>query len=152
MESYFVLPLTLDKEDDDQLNRNDDLEEINMKTREAIDTLRNDIFTFKKMVYGDVVSGDKKHSAGDMGAMMSFHAIFLQVIGYWIGLLDSAPVPPPIFKNNSEIKEFRQLTKTIQKLAETSQDARTLVYSLLFSFSTQHPFELGAPQENEDDE
>lgn len=152
MESYFVLPLKLDKEDDDQLNRNDDLEEINTKTREAIDILRDDIFKFKKMVYADIVSGDKIHTAGDMGAMMSFHAIFLQVIGYWIGLLDSAPVPPPTFKKDTETREFRQLTKAIKKLSEISQDARTLVYSILFSFSTQHPFELGAPEDENDDD
>ena len=153
MESYFVLPLRIDKEDEDQLNRNDELEEINTKTREEIDILRAEIFRFKKMVYEDIVSGDKVHAASDMRPMMSFHAIFLQVIGYWIGLLDSAPVPPPIFKKTSETKEFRQLTKMIQKLSTSSQDARTLVYSLLFSFSTQHPFELGGPSDkNEDDE
>ena len=143
--------MPLDREDNDQLNRNDDLEEVNSKTREEISNLHDKIFEFKKSVYADIVSGDKEHSAGDMGAMMSFHALFLQIIGYWIGLLDSSPVPAPIFKTRSKTNEFKTLTTMIKSVSEKSQDARTLVYSLLSSFSTGHPFDLGARVENEND-
>jgi hypothetical protein len=151
MESYYTSTIPLDREDNDQLKRNDELEEINSNTREAIDSLRDTIFKFKKEIYADIVSGDKIHSAEDMGAMMSFHALFLQMIGYWIGLLDSSPVPAPTFKTNSETKKFNLITKTIKTVSQKSQDARTLIYSLLSSFSTGHPFDLGSqPPENND--
>jgi hypothetical protein len=151
MESYYTATMPLDREDNDQLNRNDDLEEINNTTREEITNLRDTIFKFKKALYADIVSGDKEHSAGDMGAMMSFHALFLQILGYWIGLLDNSRVPAPTFKSSSKTNEFKSLTTKIKAVSEKSQDARTLVYSLLSSFSTGHPFDLGSPiPENND--
>ena len=152
MESYYTATMPLDREDNDQLNRNDELEEVNSETRKEITNLHNKIFEFKKALYADIVSGDKDHSAADMGAMMSFHALFLQMIGYWIGLLDSSPVPAPTFKSTSRISEFKTLTTTINSLSKKNQDARTLVYSLLSTFSTGHPFDLGPPEYNDEDE
>lgn len=152
MDAYTITTKRSDQEDNDQLNRYDELEEINNTTREEITNLRDKIFEFKKALYADIVSGDKDHTAGDMGAMMSFHALFLQILGYWIGRLDSSPVPVPTFKSISRIKEFNTLTSTIESVSKKNQDARTLVYSLLSTFSTGHPFILGPPENNDDDE
>ena len=127
----------------DPLQRNDDMQEISKEIQEAVEELRKQIFKFKKQLFLDVVSNDKQHAASDLGAMKSFHALFLQAISYWIGLLDSSPVPPPKFKLQRNIDEFAALTEGIQYVQGINSDANTLVYSMLFTFSTQHPFDLG---------
>lgn len=138
--------------DNDPLLRSDDLEAINAKTHEEIEALQKNIFVFKRSLYDTLINHDKEHSPSDLGAMKSFHALFLQTIGYWIGMMDSYPVPKPQFSNPSLQKSFASLSQSIQTLARSSQDANTLVYSLLFSFSTQHPFDLGVKQKNDEDE
>jgi hypothetical protein len=149
MESYFVEPLDLEGGDPDILARNDDLPDINEEIRKNIDSLRDDIFKFKKMFFYSYVSNDKDHGAETLDAMRSFHALFLQCVAYWIGLLDSAPVPVPRIPGQKEAATFKKLTQEIVALTKKDHDARTLVYSLLFQFSTQHPFDLGAPENAE---
>lgn len=138
--------------DEDPLTRADDLETINANTHEAIETLQTEIFSFKRSLYDSLINHDKEHTPSDLGAMKTFHALFLQTVGYWIGMLDSYPVPIPRFETPALQKSFQSLSKNIQTLAKSSQDANTLVYSLLFSFSTQHPFDLGQKQKKEVDE
>ena len=150
MESYFVQPLDLEGGDPDVLARNDDLPEINAELRKSIDSLRERIFDFKKMFFSSFVSNDTEHDANTLNSMRSFHALFLQCIAYWIGLLDSAPVPVPKIPGQKEHAAFTMLTREIKDLVKESHDARTLVYSLLFQFSTQHPFDLGTPEKEED--
>ena len=144
MEPMTVPTLTEEDYNQDPLQRNDEMQETSKEIREAVDTLRQQIFKFKKQLFLDVVSNDKQHKASDLGAMKSFHALFLQAISYWIGLLDSAPVPPPKFKQQRNIDEFTTLTEGIKYIQGINTDANTLVYSMLFSFSTQHPFDLGS--------
>jgi hypothetical protein len=143
MESMTVRELTEEDYTQDPLKRNDEMEDITKEVHEAVETLRQQIFKFKKQLFLDVVSNDKDHKASDLGAMKSFHALFLQAISYWIGLLDSSPVPPPKFRQQRNINEFDTLTKGINYVQGHNADANTLVYSMLFSFSTQHPFNLG---------
>jgi hypothetical protein len=150
MESYFVEALDLEGGDPDVLARNDELPEINEELRKNIDTLRSDIFAFKKAFFSTYVSNDKEHDANSLNAMRSFHALFLQCVAYWIGLLDSAPVPVPRIPGQKDAAAFKRLTDEIVTLTKQNHDARTLVYSLLFQFSTQHPFDLGIPEKTED--
>lgn len=143
MEPMTVRELTEEDYTQDTLQRNDEMQEISKEVHDAVETLRREIFKFKKQLFLDVVSNDKQHNADDLGAMKSFHALFLQAISYWIGVLDSSPVPPPKFKQQRNIKEFDTLTEGIKYIQGINSDANTLVYSMLFSFSTQHPFDLG---------
>ncbi len=138
--------------DNDPLLRSDDLEAINAKTHEEIEELQKNIFSFKRSLYDTLINHDKDHTPSDLGAMKTFHALFLQTVGYWIGMMDSYPVPKPQFSNPKLETYFLSLSRSIQTLARSTTDANTLVYSLLFSFSTQHPFDLGVKQKNEEDE
>ncbi len=143
MEPMTIKKLTEEDYAQDPLQRNDEMNDISQEVHQAIDELRAKIFKFKKQLFLDVVSNDTQHTASDLGAMKSFHALFLQAISYWIGLLDSSPVPPPKLQKQSNIDEFDALTKGIQYIQGLNTDANTLVYSMLFQFSTQHPFDLG---------
>ncbi len=147
MENPFIQddPMLYGDEDQDPLDLPDekDAEEINNETRDAIEELKQDIYSFKKQLFSNVVSNDKKHDASDLGPMMTFHALYLQTVGYWIGLLDGRPVPSPTFSQKKNTATFLDLTRTIQTLIKKNSDARILVYSMLFNFSVQHPFELG---------
>lgn len=143
MEPAYVLPMNLDEDDQDPLDINEEIEEVNNETKENIQELKMDILKFKKHFFYELVSNDGDHDAQDMGAMMTFHALFLQCIAYWIGILDSQPIQEPVIESLSDRKRFKSLTKKIKEIASTNSDARTLVYSLLFHFSTQHPFDLG---------
>jgi len=144
MQPATVNPINLEEEDADVLDidMNDTLEDVNKETIEAIDLLKKNIYKFKKITYDDIVNGDKDHDAADMGAMMTYHALYLQAIAFWIGLLDGRPVPNPIYSSNQHKRMLVVLTNKIIQTARMSQDARTQVYSLLFRFSTQHPFEF----------
>jgi hypothetical protein len=139
-------PLTEDQYMQDPLQRNDELEPVSKEVNKAVEALRQQIFKFKKQLFLDIVSNDKAHVAKDLGAMTSFHALFLQAVSYWIGLLDTNPVPPPQFQQQRNIDEFDALSKGIQYIQGLNSDAKTLVYSMLLQFSIQHPFDLGAPR------
>jgi hypothetical protein len=152
MESFFIQPIggALDQEDIDPLNTDSQLEDINIRTQQDIKKINRAIQTFKSDFYRGYVGNDKKHSPQDLGAMMGFHALFLQALGFWIGLLDSKPVPKPSLESGRDRRAFDLITKNIQEVA-ASPDGRTLVYSLLFDFAQQHPFVLGKQQNVEDD-
>ncbi len=111
--------------------------------QKAIDVLRQQIYEFKRSLYEQTVNKDSSHDAADMGAMMTFHAIFLHCISYWISLLDSSLVPEPQFPSSANTQTFKTLTRAIQKVAQISPDAQVHLYQLLFQFGQQHPFELG---------
>jgi hypothetical protein len=148
MQPATVMPINLEEKDTDVLDVNENLEEINQQTLENIDILKNNIYKFKKITYNDIVNGDKNHNAADMGALMSYHALYLQTIAFWIGLLDGRPVPNPIYESKQHQRMLVILTQKILETARLSFDARTQVYSLLARFSTQHPFEFSEKQKN----
>jgi hypothetical protein len=149
MEPAVVFPMNLDIEDTDPLNRNDEMEEINVNIQKEVEDIKYNIFRFKKQLFYNIVSNDKVHEAKNMGAMMNFHALFLQIIGYWIGLLDSKPVPMPKLSTGRDQRNFRTLSHAIEKTANSDPDAHTLIYSLLFHFAQQHPFDLGNFEKND---
>jgi len=144
MEAAYVNPINLDEEDTDilQIPSEGSLSEINQALYEYIDKLEHNIYTLKKHLYNEIVSKDTSHSSLDMGPMITFHSFFLFCISYFIGLLDGQAVPEPTFKNNSIKNEFKILKTNIIETSKKNSDARTLVYSLLFRFSTSHPFQL----------
>ena len=153
MESFFTQSIggALDQEDTDPLAVPDSqLEDINIQTQQAVEGIKRAIQKFKSDFYRGYVGNDKGHNPNDLGAMMGFHALFLQALGFWIGLLDSKPVPKPTLESGRDRRTFDLITKSIQQVA-ANPDGRTLIYSLLFHFAQQHPFDLGKQQNVEDD-
>ena len=147
MENEFIQPVPSPDEDDDadilDIPEDNELEEIHAETLAEIEHLKQDIFQFKKQLFLDIVSNDKQHDASDLGAMTNFHALYLQTVGYWISLLDSRQVPSPTFTQKRHTAVFLDLTRKIKALIQSTMDARILLYSLLFDFSVQHPYDLG---------
>ena len=113
----------------------------------AIDKLRIAIIKFKQNLFEQIVNHDTNHDASDLGAMMTFHALFLQCVSYWISLLDSSLIPEPQFSDTKNTSEFQKLKDAIAKVGGSSPDARIHLYQLLFRFSQQHPFDLGTRKE-----
>lgn len=156
MQPAFVEPLTeeqLNSVSDEEGDIDDNVNEtiVHKNIANAVNELQLAIYAFKKKMFYHIVSNDKAHSPGDIGSMMTFHSLFLQALGYWIGLLDSKPVPPPSLPKQL-VKDFKVLTSSIDKVAHEDLDARVLVYNMLFSFSTQHPYNLGPQTDFDDDE
>ena len=143
MEPATVFPLNLEKPDTDQVPNNLDTLEVNDMILESIDKLKKDIYDFKEQLYHHLILNDTKHEANDLGSMMTFHSIFLQTIAYLIGELDSQLVPEPKFTVGRDKATFLKLKEKIRRLSDESSEARILIYSLLFQFSTQHAFDMG---------
>jgi hypothetical protein len=144
MEPANVIPMDLDSDSEHESERPVEMEkEINPNIYSALEELKQGIYLFKKNLFYTIVSNDSKHEAKSLGAMYSFHALFLQCVAYWIGMLDSTTVPKPQFPSEKFGKEFQALTKAIQTIARDSTDGRVLTYNLLFKFSTAHPYDLG---------
>lgn len=113
------------------------------KIYNIIDELKLDIIAFKKNLFNILVSNDNQYKASSMGAMVGFHALFLQTIGYWISLLNNNKHSKPIFKDSNINNEFDKLTKNILVIKSYSPNAGTLLYTMLFNLSIQHPYDLG---------
>jgi hypothetical protein len=143
MESAVILPLNLEKPDTDVVANNLSILEVNEDMLKDLDTLKAAIFNFKQQLYSHLVTNDKKHEAADLGSIMTFHALFLQSIAYYIGMLDSQLVPEPKFSVGRDRAAFLKLKGIIEKVADVSSESRIMVYSVLFQFSTQHAFDLG---------
>jgi len=138
-----------------QTGGSNDQEPVNTELLEAIQELKEEIFDFKKVLFKTIVSNDTTHSPSDMKALMSFHAVWLQSIAYWIGILDTKPVPIPEFTIEDEqirtnvYELFQSITEAIELLSRDESDGLTLVWNLLTTISTQnYPFDLGDPVEN----
>lgn len=148
MEPANVVPMDLDSDSDHESERPGTMEEeINPNIYSSLEELKQGIYLFKKNLFYSIVSNDSKHEANSLGAMYSFHALFLQCVAYWIGMLDSTSVPKPQFSSEKYTKEFQALTKAVQTIAQESTDGRILTYNLLFKFSTAHPYDLGKQQQ-----
>jgi hypothetical protein len=162
MEPLYIEPLSIDSEDEsvqsggyesqeDVPKESKESKEINTLILNAIEEVRSEIFDFKKHLFQTIVSNDKTHSSSNTGALMTFHAVWLQSIAYWIGLLDDKPVPRPIFSTNELNEAMDSVLEAIQVIDEYKTDGRTLLYALLTKISTEnYPFDLGPSQtENE---
>ena len=139
----------LDERDVITKNRNDMMEEPESKLYNAIEEVRLAIIGFKKKLFNIIVSNDTQHKASSMGAMIEFHALFLQCIGYWIGILDNSPVPKPNFRNSTNSSIFENLTTNILTIKQYSSDAKVLLYTMLFNLSIQHPYNIGEPKKED---
>ena len=146
MEPATVIPVNLEEEDTDILSRNDNMEEINNKTLNKIQNLKEMIFTFKRVLFEETVSNDTAHSPSTMESMIGFQSMFLHCISFWLSLLNDKKVAPPQFDTPQHKNMFIRLTKMIQATKEESSDAYVLVYNLLFQFTQQHPFDMGKQQ------
>jgi len=124
-------------------SKDDQAIEMNVKTLKSIEALRQDIFKLKNDLYKESVINDKSHSASTMESMRIFHAVFLQTIAHLISLLDSAEVPPPTFSSNTIRTKFNTIQKSLVRILKSNRESYALLYSMLFQFSTQHPFDLG---------
>jgi hypothetical protein len=146
MEPATIVPMDLDEEDTDIIVRDDEMEDINIKTQTAVATLKTQILKFKQQLFEETVSNDTTHSPSSMEAMIGFHSKFLHIISFWLSLLNDQKVPIPEFDTPQHKNAFIRLTKQIQTLRKESSDAYVLVYSLLFQFTQQHPFDMGGQQ------
>lgn len=146
MENPFLQPLEdLSGGDPDPMELKQ-IDPLPQKLYDEIDDLQDAIYTFKKKLFYTRVSNNATQDPGSLNRLNAFHSLFLQILGYWIGILDDVPVANPTFEGTTKQADettFKRLTKAIMKLAKQNQDARTLVSGLLFQLSTQHPFELG---------
>lgn len=144
MEPAFVRPLPLDDDEDWdplQIPDEDAIEPMNEQLLTSLKNLSSSIHSFKKDLFTTIVSYDKDHTADDLGAMMKFHSVWVQMIGCWIGLLDGRMTYEPTFPSSKHSKTFETITNEIKSLIQT-MDGRTLVYSMLFNMSIEHPFNL----------
>lgn len=148
MEPLHVTPIDFQEPETDLIEEYDqEPAPVSNQVLQAIEKLRFAILKFKQNLFEQVVNHDTKHDASDLGAMMSFHALFLQCVSYWISLLDSSLIPEPKFANDRNSNEFQKLKDAIAKVGHSSPDARIHLYQLLFQFSQQHPFDLGTRKE-----
>lgn len=110
----------------------------NEKTHFLNDELIKQLEVFKTDLYKYYILKDKNHNPDDVGAMYTFHSIFLQYLGHWIGKLDSELVPMPNskFTVNSDL-----IGKIVSELNQTVE-GRQLAYMTLSRFTTEHPFRI----------
>jgi len=146
MEPLYIDPLNLESEDEEvQYGGEVESKETNTIMLNAIEDLRNIIFDFKRHLFKTIVSDDTKHSSESSGALMTFHALWLQSVGYWIGLLDSeTAVPKPILHTEELNHDMNYIINAIHTIDEYKSDGQTLLYALLTKISTEnYPFDLG---------
>jgi hypothetical protein len=146
MEPATIAPMNLEEEDTDVIARDDQMEDINVKTQTAVASLKTNIIKFKRELFQETVSNDTTHSPSNLEAMIGFHSRFLHIISFWLSLLNDQKVPIPEFDIPQHKNAFIRLTRQIQTLRKESNDAYVLVYSLLFQFTQQHPFDMGGQQ------
>lgn len=123
------------------------MEAINPKIIVAVDNLEKEIMGLKKSLHFNMVANDTTHNAAETGAMFSFHSLFLQIIGYWIGLLDSNTTTTPILPTKEQAA-FNKITTQIKNIASYNADSKPILYAMLFKYSQQHPFDLGEKNNN----
>ena len=140
------MPMNVEEEDIDVIQRNDAMEDINAKTQNAVVALKTQIQEFKRKLFEETVSNDTAHSPSNMEAMIGFHSRFLHIVSFWLSLLNDKKIPIPEFDMPEHKNAFIRITKQIQTLCKESNDAYVLVYSLLFKFTQQHPFDMGSQQ------
>ena len=152
MEPLYIDPLNLESEDE-EIQYGGELptgsKETNALMINAINDLRNIIFDFKRHLFKTIVSDDTTHSSESSGALMTFHAVWLQSVAYWIGLLDSQTVPKPTLHTEELKKDMDYIISAIHAIDEYKSDGHVLLYALLTKISTEnYPFDLGK-NENE---
>ena len=145
MEPLYIDPLDLESEEEELHYGGDvELKETNTLMLNAIEDLRSIIFKFKRHLFKIIVSDDTVHSSASSGALMTFHALWLQSVGFWISLLDDKTVPKPILHTEELNNDMNYIINAIHTIDEYKSDGQTLLYALLTKISTEnYPFDLG---------
>lgn len=128
------------EEDDEQLIL--DETPINEELIKSIDSYTFLINNFKYDLYKEFIQNDKTHEPDDIGSLYRYHAIYLQILGYWIGILDHANVNEPNLENTSQNiqDEVAALTQQTNEFYKGSTESRTLAYNVLLKKSTEDPY------------
>jgi hypothetical protein len=145
MEPLYINPLDLESEDEEiQTGGEVELKETNALMLNAIEDLRNIVFNFKRHLFKTIVSDDTIHSSSSSGALMTYHAVWLQSVAFWISLLDSKTVPKPSLSTEELNKDMDYIINAIHVIDEYKTDGHILLYALLTKISTEnYPFDLG---------
>jgi len=152
MEPVYIDSISLDSDDEEDIQHGGTTsieEKDNHILLDGIEELRIEIFTFKKHLFEIIVNKDTTHSSETMGALMTFHALWLNSIAYWIGLLDTEPTSKPTFSNEMLTEYFEAITDAVNTIKlhsskGTIHNGRILLYALLTKISTEnHPYDLG---------
>jgi len=115
---------------------------INEELLKSIDSYNLLINNFKYDLYKEFIQNDKTHEPDDIGSLYRYHAIYLQILGYWIGILDHANVNEPNLENISQNiqDEIAALTQQTNEFYKGSTESRTLAYNVLLKKSTEDPY------------
>jgi len=145
MEPVYIEQLNLESEDEElQYGGVVETKETNTLMLHAIEDLRKILFTFKRHLFKTIVSDDNTHSSASSGALMTFHAVWLQSVAFWISLLDSETVPRPTLNTEELNKDMNYIVNAIHTIDEYKTDGHILLYALLTKISTEnYPFDLG---------
>lgn len=120
----------------------DNITAVNQKLIEQMDELTTKIYAFKEVLFEAINKDDMNRDPSDKGGIYRFHSIFLQPISVWIGELDGLEIDLGIDLPDELLKEYDNITEYIKTLINESQDARTLIYSLLTTLSTEDLYDL----------
>lgn len=141
MEPLNVEPLDLDEPDNDQIPSDiDDMPDVDETTHRKVAELHTEIIAFKDDLYKDLVIKKENTNPLGIGAMTTFHSLYLQSLAYFISLLDSSLVAKPTFQSKDRTYQYDTLVKFIESIKHKTPDIDVLLYNLFFKLSTQHPF------------
>jgi len=98
--------------------------------------------------YKEFIQSDNTHKSDDIGSLYHYHAIYLQVLGYWIGILDHVNLNLPNLENTSQIvqDEVAALTQKTMEFYNGSTESRTLAYNVLLKKTTEDPYFFIRPE------
>jgi hypothetical protein len=143
MEPLSVEPLDLDSPEDDQTPEFEDMPDISEEIHKQITEVHQEMIEFKQELYNDIVLSETTQTQQNplgIGAMATFHALYLQCLAYCLSLLDSKRTAVPIFSNTDIKYHFDTIINHINSIKHKNSDADILLYNLFFKLTTQHPF------------
>jgi len=113
--------------------------EIESKITNAVSNLESEILKFKKELYRANVS-DSINSAESMDPMITYHALYLQSLSYWMGLINSQKnIQKPQLKDP---KLFNKISDIITTISRYNSDSKILVYNALIKLSNGSAFSM----------
>ena len=115
---------------------------INEELLRSIDEYTLSINKIKYDFYKEFIQSDETHESDDIGSLYRYHGIYIQVLGYWIGILDHANLNPPNLENTSQIlqDEVAALTQKTMEFYNGNTESRTLAYNVLLKKTTEDPY------------
>ena len=121
---------------------------LNEELLRSIDEYTLLINKLKYDFYKEFIQSDNTHESDDIGSLYRYHGVYLQVLGYWIGILDHVNLNPPNLENNSQNvqDEVAALTQKTMEFYNGSTESRTLAYNVLLKKSTEDPYFFIRPE------